>query len=235
MQADSVVRVPLEKGVERFEAWIGVDDWAGTNGSIRFCVAGARTAARLRLFECLARDFSLAKPRREMAWEREDTLYLADWKPGNWADLAGRYARAAHRVPPLAAQIAALAEATGDAAGLDKARQLYYRSRAWSQALDESRGFDWAAVRQALEDLTTRFPGRYPAQYRDRVARLEKDLGAAVARFSPDSLPTYEAVARLHGEAEALGARPCWPTRCSTSRAWWCSSACPLATRVGPS
>ena len=58
VQAYSVLRVPLERQFERFEAWIGVDDWAGTNGRVRFSVVGARAAARKRLWELVGRDFS---------------------------------------------------------------------------------------------------------------------------------------------------------------------------------
>ena len=50
VQADSILRVPLDGQFERFEAWIGVDDWAGTNGSVRFSVLGTRRAARKRVF-----------------------------------------------------------------------------------------------------------------------------------------------------------------------------------------
>ncbi len=34
--ADSALRVPLDGKQARFEAWIGVDDWSGGKGSVRF-------------------------------------------------------------------------------------------------------------------------------------------------------------------------------------------------------
>jgi hypothetical protein len=118
VQANSAVFVPLDREDEKFEAWIGVDAWAGTNGTVRFSVLGARAAARKRLWEFVARDFSEELPRRQIAWEREDRIYEREWKPGDFAALAQRYAMASRRVPPLAEAAAKLAANTYDATQL---------------------------------------------------------------------------------------------------------------------
>ena len=55
VQANSVLRVPLNGRYDRFEARIGVDDWAGTNGGVRFTVAGPRTAALITSGDVLLR------------------------------------------------------------------------------------------------------------------------------------------------------------------------------------
>jgi hypothetical protein len=50
VQAHSLIRVLLGGQQERFEAWIGVDGWAGTNGRVRFSVLGTRSGAIQQLF-----------------------------------------------------------------------------------------------------------------------------------------------------------------------------------------
>ena len=44
--AQSKVRVPLKGKYHRFEAWIGVDDWVESHGSVRFHVTDAGGARR---------------------------------------------------------------------------------------------------------------------------------------------------------------------------------------------
>ena len=51
VQADSIIHVPLAGGSAWFEASIGVDDWAGNNGTVRFSVLG-RAAPRLDSSGC---------------------------------------------------------------------------------------------------------------------------------------------------------------------------------------
>ncbi|MCY2994188.1 MAG: NPCBM/NEW2 domain-containing protein, partial [Planctomycetota bacterium] len=90
--ADSQVRIPLGGKFERFEAWIGIDDWVGRRGAVRFDVTDAAGAARADLWDLLERDFTTAEPRRQMRWEREDRLWDTDVVPGDFAELARRYA-----------------------------------------------------------------------------------------------------------------------------------------------
>ena len=54
VQANSIIKAPLKGEYARFEAWVDVDAWAGTNGTVRFSLLGARSAARKQLFECRA-------------------------------------------------------------------------------------------------------------------------------------------------------------------------------------
>jgi hypothetical protein len=129
VQANSILRVPLDGEFERFEAWIGVDDWAGTNGSVRFSVMGARSAARKQLFELVARDFAEGGPRREMAWEREDRIFEFDWNGSDWAVLAERYTKACDRVPPWAQRAHSLAGVVKNRSGLGGVRALYLQCR----------------------------------------------------------------------------------------------------------
>ena len=79
------------------------------------------------LWDRLAEDFSDEHSRWQMKRERQDRILEEDWKPGDWAALAKRYAAASHRVPAIAAQAASLAGTVNDAAGLRQVRELYYQ------------------------------------------------------------------------------------------------------------
>ncbi|MDO8539949.1 MAG: SUMF1/EgtB/PvdO family nonheme iron enzyme [Opitutaceae bacterium] len=204
VQADSVVHVPLNGAYERFEAWIGVDDWAGNNGSVRFSVAGSRTAARKRLLELAARDFPDGASRLQINWEREDRIFEFDWKSDDWGVLAARYAKACHRMPPLETSAIDLAASVNNEAEVARVRDLYYRSRQVALAVGEARGFDFEALRLALEDLERTFPQKYPARFRARLTEDEAALRAALAHLKPDNLPAFETVAKLQSRLEAL-------------------------------
>jgi formylglycine-generating enzyme required for sulfatase activity len=204
VQANSVVRVPLAGKYARFEAWIGVDAWAGSHGTVRFSVTGPRAAARKRLFELVARDFPTGEARQQMNWEREDRIFEFEWRPGDWAGLATRYAQASCRVPPLAEAGAALATAAGDPTALEQARERYYQSRRLALAVDRARSFDHEALRLALENLERKFPGKYPPSYRTRYEELAAAARTAFAQLDPARLPTVEALARLQHDLEAL-------------------------------
>ena len=152
--ADSQVRIPLGGKFERFEAWIGIDDWVGRRGAVRFDVTDAAGAARADLWDLLERDFAAAEPRRQMRWEREDRIWDADWAPGDFAELARRYANASSRLPTVARQAVARAGQVRDAAGLQEIRQWYYSTRQVDQALTRLQRIRGAAASQDPADLT---------------------------------------------------------------------------------
>lgn len=200
VQAHSVIQVPLEGKVERFEAVIGVDDWAGTNGSVRFSVVSARTAAAKRLFEFVSRDFEDAASRREIGWEREDRIYEFSWIPGDWRTLAERYA-AAVRVPELKDQARRLSASLGSKEEMEAIRLIYCRSRELTAARDRAVQFNFSGLKAALEDLEATFD--FPTTNRARVEQLEAELRNAL-RVDQPKLVTLERVAALEGEAERL-------------------------------
>ncbi len=203
VQADSIIHVPLDGGFVRFEADIGVDDWAGTNGSVRFSVLGARRGAIKRLWSPRMRDFDSGGARQQMHWEREDRIFEFDWQPGNWPALAQRYAQACVRVPPLAREAARLAAKVKDQQGLEQLRQKYYlRSCALADALTKARTFDWSAPHSAIADLAASFPDRYPKTRLQRFDTLQRAVASALQRLQPERLNTWTALADAVGELE---------------------------------
>jgi formylglycine-generating enzyme required for sulfatase activity len=196
VQADSVIHVPLDGAAMRFEASIGVDDWAGTNGSVRFSVLGARSGAIRQLWVPLMRDFDTGSDCQQMKWEREDRIFEFDWRPGDWSTLAQRYAKACGRVPPLAAQAAQLAGNVKDRQGLERMRETcYLRSRSLGEALDRASSFDFKAPRSAVEDLNASFPEKYSRTNLDRFDALQKAVASALSGFQPDKLDAWTRVA----------------------------------------
>ncbi len=165
VQADSIIQVPLEDASAWFEASIGVDDWAGSNGTVRFSVLGARSAAARQLWVPLMRDFGTGPERQQMNWEREDRIFEFAWRPGDWQTLAQRYAQACERVPPLARQAAQLAATVKDQNDLDRIRETcYLRSRSLEASLDRARTMDFAAPARRWRISPRTFRGRIPPQ-----------------------------------------------------------------------
>ncbi len=205
VQADSIIRVPLDGKTARFEAMIGVDDWAGTNGSVRFSVVGARRGTLQQLWTRLLQDFETGADRREMNWEREDRIFEFDWRPGDWSALAQRYVDACRRVPPLAREAAQLAARVKDQQGLEHLRQsCYLRSRELAAALAKARGFDFNEPRAAIEDLTMSFPDEYPKTHLKRFDSLQKSVTSALNGLRVEKLRTWMTLADALAEFEAF-------------------------------
>jgi len=204
VQANSVLMVPLEKGDDRFEAFIGIDSWAGTNGSVRFSVLGPRAAARKRLWELVARDFPDGAARQQMRWEREDRIHEREWPARDFAALGRVYAKACWRVPPLAQRALQQCAGIKNSAALETVREFYYQSRAFDAAVIATRAFDFEALRLAIDDLSKTFPEKYSKTFRVRLAGLEKSVPAALAKFRATSLGDYERIAKCRDELETL-------------------------------
>jgi formylglycine-generating enzyme required for sulfatase activity len=204
VQADSVILVSLDGNYARFEAWIGVDNWAGTNGSLRFSAVGARTAARKRLFELAAADFPTGSNLHQMGWEKQDRIYEFDWRAGDWGGLAARYADACNRVPPLQARARGLARMAAGKEDLHRMRDVYYASRELDESLGRAKAFDFDGLKQALADLQNTFPDRFPSAFAAEVEPLEKGLRACLDGFNRNELADFARVAGLNARVEEL-------------------------------
>ena len=88
-----------------------------------------------------------------MTWEIQDGIWRNDWKPGDYADLAKRYAAASHRSPVHARQATELAKGAKDPASLAKVRLAYLRSRAYESVMDKLKELDIGGLRAMLSNL----------------------------------------------------------------------------------
>ncbi len=141
--------------------------------------------------------FRDGRDRQQMGWEREDRIWKADWKPGDFRELAGRYAAATRSIGSLDERSRVLASTASTAEGLARSRELYYRSREMELAVERAGKIDYAALRRAIEDLASTYGKHYPraAEFLERLAGLESQR---------DSVSDAEAVLRLTEKYTAL-------------------------------
>jgi len=184
-----IVKLPLRKGVNHL--LLKIHNNSGGHGfyfhtrpkPLRGAVASRRRdpkqIARDALWQIVARDFRDAASAREMAWERRDNIWAADWTPGDLAALARRYV-AATRMPSMAKEAAKAAASVKTPADLAKVRQPYYRSLRVEEASALVRNFNFKALRRAIEDLSDTYPKKY-TRGREFLARLDKLEKAVVS------------------------------------------------------
>ena len=134
-----------------------------------------RTAMQEGLWMLAGRDFDNTEARRQMVWEQGDNIWASDWKKGDIASLAKRYA-APSKGSSAGDKIAALVENAKSAGDLAAIRKLYYRSKSTQEALAQLAQFNIKALRLAIADLTKSFPGKYPAKYLKRIDEIEAAL-----------------------------------------------------------
>ncbi|MEK6756598.1 MAG: putative Ig domain-containing protein, partial [Bacteroidota bacterium] len=81
------------------------------------------------IWALVQRDFTDRKSTREMEWEREDSIWFNDWKPGDFADLATRYVNTAlFDTPKELEKAKALVANVKTASDLNAIRKLYVSS-----------------------------------------------------------------------------------------------------------
>ncbi len=206
--APSELCFALERRYRRFEAYVGLDAGAGSNGTAAFKVLDHRDVADDAagdLWTPLARDFASATDRREMAWERRDHIWDGDWPPGDYVTLARRYAAAAP-IAPLAAEAAKRAAAVRDASGLRQLRALYVRARELDRAFSDARALQLGPVLRAVSDLTATCGDRYPQGpvWLAQLRQYEQALPQALVQAKSTDLATVEQAARTAAQAVAL-------------------------------
>ncbi|MBT3198825.1 MAG: hypothetical protein HN350_02820 [Phycisphaerales bacterium] len=125
------------------------------NGQVKILMTapGQKQNPNIPIWSFLRKSFTDEAARNEMTWEIEDGIWRNDWKTGDYAALAKRYAAASHRSPTHAKQAGKLAANTKDAAGLAKVRQAYLRSRAYESVMDKLKELDIVGLRRMLGNL----------------------------------------------------------------------------------
>jgi len=144
-------------------------------------VSGTKADPNQIVWDLVGRDFTGGDIQREMKWEREDGIWLDDWKAGDVSALAQRYAAAAKG--SQAAKVKELAGATKDAAALAQVRKLYRDGREADEAASLAAGFNFEALRLAIDDLTTTYGDKYPKgkAYLAKLETLQKAIVDAAA------------------------------------------------------
>jgi len=172
----------------------------------------ARSKTRDALWGLVQRDFTEPQAIRQMNWEKQDSIWLSDWKAGDLPALADRYVKACRA--GRKEEAAKLAGAAADAAALDKVRAVYYESRRIDEAVAELAAFNFDALRLAIRDLMQTHGAKYPKgqAFLDDLDRLEeqaKQQGAAKDADRSSSDAQVQAALRLKAlREEALLANP---------------------------
>ena len=165
---------------------------------------GPRAIAREALWDLVRRDFATREDQRQMAWERQDSIWWAEWPAGNVAALAARYVGPSGGTPS-GDRIAALAPGAQGPAGLAAIRTLYGQAKLEQETLAQAKDLNFRAVRQAVDDLAATFGPKYPkgADYLRRLDAMEKAVQEAVAGTGPSGprLATVREFLEIHREA----------------------------------
>jgi formylglycine-generating enzyme required for sulfatase activity len=170
---------------------------------------GSRTLAREALWDLVRRDFPSPADRREMAWERQDNIWWAEWPADHPAELARRYVESSRGVP-AGSRIAALAPNARTVADLAAIRRLYRQAKLEHETLAGIRDLNFRALRLAVEDLAATFGQEYPKgrQYLSRLDAMEKAVQEAVAGEGPAEVRLAAARQFVELRHEALLANP---------------------------
>ncbi len=159
----------------------------------------------------IERDFPSEDARLQMQWERQDGIWNGDWKAGDFAELAQRYAAATRSQASLKTKAAELARNVRNAGDLQAVRECYHRSRKIDDAVQAARSLGFAPLRRGIEDLMESFGAKYPKgrQYLDRLAQLEKTRDAIAADGGEDAARLVRMTGEFHAlRSEALLANP---------------------------
>ena len=130
------------------KAWFRIE-WRS-----QFALRNMRDDNRTLVWRLVQRDFGDATVVAD-----PHNIWKSDWTPGDFAGLAGRYAR--NCVGTLRDEAGKLAKDAKTPADLDRVRQVYIASNRIQAALQRFAEVNLDAARLAVEDLGRTFPGRY--------------------------------------------------------------------------
>jgi hypothetical protein len=157
-----------------------------------------RAAMKDGLWNLVTRDFGELASRRQIAWERGDNIWAADWEKGDLAGLASRYVG-----PSKGTTTGGVSQTDAknvkSQQDLSSVRKVYYQAKAVQDTLAELAQLNMKALRMAIEDLSRSFPDTYPSKYLKRMKELEEilknadekqmlDMGAELVAFRQEAL-----------------------------------------------
>jgi hypothetical protein len=110
------------------------------------------------LWAFLQKTFTDSSDAQEMAWEIEDHIWTADWKPGTAApSLARHYASATKRLSPKHGELVAkLLPRAKNAAGLARVRKVYLQARLHHAAITKIKQLNLSGMRTMITQLASK-------------------------------------------------------------------------------
>lgn len=123
------IELNLSPQAEMFEVAIGLTDGKKSPITVRFDrrsegeLKRSHEGAISRIYALTEAAFDDSISRRQQNIERKVGIWVENWETGDWADLAGRYARASGKLAPKAVELAKSCKSFED---LKKVRDLFY-------------------------------------------------------------------------------------------------------------
>ena len=123
------IELNLSPQAEKLEVAIGLTDGKKTPITVRFDrrsegeLIRSHDRAMERISSLTAAAFDDSISRRQQNLERKAGIWVENWKTGDWADLAGRYARASGKLASKAIELARSCKSFND---LQKVRGMFY-------------------------------------------------------------------------------------------------------------
>lgn len=147
------------------------------NGSTQGLLAGTDGSGFFKpIWPALERDFNDETSLSQMDWERSDGIWHRPFKPGDWRELAQRYAYACQYIPQLAVEAKALAENTTDYENLRRVRQLYYQAKRVKELDRLLGGLNLYGLKTAIESRISLGCPMGP-QYLEQFTEIEQTVG----------------------------------------------------------
>jgi len=214
---DTELVLELGGRYEHLEATIRANRTDGSNKASLWVTAGAwldaqkqALAARDAIWAAVARDFARSPDRAEQTVERTTgRIWRADWKAGDYAEIARRYAAACSS--SVKGRASKLAKGVSAASDLMKVRELFYLGRRIEELKALLAEVNPKAMRLAIADLSDTFPKEYAKgpEYLRRLDALEQDLPKTIAALSKgDEAGVKQAEAVLAFQRDALLSNP---------------------------
>ncbi len=144
------------------------------DGSEQITFAAADGSGMFKpLWRLLERDFTDDASREQMQWERADGIWSRNFKPGDWRELAKRYAYACRRTPQIAAKAKTLATNARSPEAVDQVRQLYYQAKRYAQLDRLLDGVNLYGLQTTIESRI-KDGCKHGAAYRQRFGEIEQ-------------------------------------------------------------
>jgi len=142
------------------------------DGAYLIVSCGEGESPEVRLFNSLTSKHRDETSLQQMAWEREDGIWGADWQTASIQELARRYADAVRRPTSTAAQVGMLAASARTPNDLRAVRALYLDSRDFELLLTQLGQFKLDALRDTIEE---NYQGFYRQRFLERLDSLEAE------------------------------------------------------------
>jgi len=203
---------PLDEKYEWFEA----EATAAHDGGVAWVDSRPRikeqralASGRAAIWKQLAKDFGSSTDSYSQSAESADGIWATDWTPGDFVELAERYAQPMQG--PRQAVAMDLAKQAASAVALDEVRSLYAMDRRCRVLLAElPYRLNPPAIKRAIDDLSRTFPEEYKngTSYLQRLGEYEKRLdelnealsnGKSAEEVKP-ALDLYDEIVRFQQE-----------------------------------